>query len=139
MAYVYESIQSGLFNFTIPGKDKTVKLFKGSKVTVDNKLSGGYLRVLRFVEEVQETPAVTKPKAKVEDKITNVGESVEPVLDTVDVRVGDTIINTTKPAVEVKGEDKSATPPKAAAPKTTPKPKGTPIAAAKKPKVSNKK
>jgi hypothetical protein len=120
MAYVYESIQNGLFRFTIPGEDKTVTLFKGSKVTVKQKLTGGYLRVLKLVEEVAEeapakketkkTPAkktttkkaTTKPKAKVEDKITKVEEVVETPTEEVEVKAEDTIaeVKEEKPAEE---------------------------------------
>lgn len=102
MKYIYESTQPGVFNFTIPGEDKTVTLFKGSKVTVGQKLAGGYLRVLRFIKEVPEeettkkAPAkkTTPNKAKVEDKITRV-EEVEEVVETandvVTVKADDTV------------------------------------------------
>jgi hypothetical protein len=58
MAYIYESIQPGLFNFSIPGQNKTVSLFTGSRVVVENKLTGGLLRVLRFVGETENETTV---------------------------------------------------------------------------------
>lgn len=122
MTYVYESIQPGLFNFTIPGEDKTVQLFKGSKVTVKQKLAGGYLRVLKLVEEVADETteakpapkkATTKPKAKVEDKITKVEEKVEAPTETVEVKAEDTIaeVKEEKPAEETpKAEETTEAP-----------------------------
>jgi hypothetical protein len=100
MAYVYESTQTGLFNFTIPGKSKTVTLFKGSKVTVDQKLTGGYLRVLRLVGEVpdviepviDEVKSTAKQQAKVEDKITKVEEVADVTTDTIAVEVEDSVV-----------------------------------------------
>lgn len=97
MAYIYESIQPGLFNFSIPGQDKTVQLFKGSRVTVENKLAGGLLRVLKLVGEtetvVEETPVkeTTKQKAKVADKITKVEEVVETPVETAEVKTEDAV------------------------------------------------
>ena len=94
MAYIYESIQNGVVNFTIPGTGKTVKLFRGAKVTVDQKLAGGYLRVLKFVgETVDEVVAevATKQTAKVADKITKVEEVVAPVVDVAAVVVEDAV------------------------------------------------
>lgn len=108
MTYIYESIQPGVFNFTVPGEDKTVTLFKGSKVTVKQKLTGGYLRVLKLVEEVEdekvEAPAkkTTTNKAKVEDKITEIAETVEVPAEEVEVKVEDTV-------VEVKEEKPTTT------------------------------
>lgn len=117
MTYIYESIQPGVFNFTVPGEDKTVTLFKGSKVTVKQKLTGGYLRVLKLVEEVEdekvedekvEAPAkkttkkATTNKAKVEDKITEIAETVEVPAEEVEVKVEDTV-------VEVKEEKPTTT------------------------------
>ena len=97
MAYIYESIQPGLFNFSIPGQNKTVSLFTGSRVVVENKLTGGLLRVLRFVGETENETTVdntiseaTKQKAKVEDKITNVKEIVE--IPKENIRFADTIV-----------------------------------------------
>ena len=94
MAYIYESIQNGIFRFTIPGENKTVTLFKGSKVLVQQKLSGSYLRVLKLVEEVNNETVnkSTKPKAKVEDKITKVEEVVEVPAEEIEVKVEDKII-----------------------------------------------
>jgi hypothetical protein len=125
MKYVYESTQNGLLRFTIPGEEKTVSLFKGSKVTVKQKLAGGHLRVLKLVEEIaeEETPkkapakttkkATTKPKAKVEDKITKVEEVVETPTEEVEVKAGDTIaeVKEEKPAeetTEASAEEKPA-------------------------------
>jgi len=122
MQYVYESIQPGVFNFTIPGKDQTVTLFKGSKVTLEQKLTGGYLRVLKLVEEingeVKETPKKTqstkvttnKPKAKVADKITKVEEVVETPIEQVEVKIEDTIVEKSeeKPAPKRRGRRKKA-------------------------------
>jgi hypothetical protein len=98
MAYLYESIQPGLFNFTVPGKDRTVKLFLGSRILLDQKLSGGYLRVLKFIKEVPDKPVeeVVVPKeinsqAKVADKITKVEEVLDNAKEDVAVAVDDTI------------------------------------------------
>lgn len=99
MAYIYESIQNGIVNLTIPGKNKTVTLFKGTKVTIDQKLTGGYLRVLRLVGETpdekkdveQETHGVVNSTAKVEDKITKVEEVVESVNEEIVVEVTDEV------------------------------------------------
>lgn len=104
MAYIYESIQTGIFNFTIPGKNKTIQLFLGNRIEVDQLLTGGYLRVLKLVgetvEEVEtkeevETPkkVITKPTAKVEDKITEVKEVIETPKETVDVKATDVVKN----------------------------------------------
>ena len=79
MAYIYESITGGVFNFTIPGTDKTVQLFRGSKVTVDVKLPMAYQRVLKLVgeTEVKEIKVDTevKPLATVNDNLILVTES----------------------------------------------------------------
>jgi len=88
--YLYESIQSGLFNFTIPGEERTVQLVRGSKVRVKKKLSGSYLNILRLVqtiEDVEATPApveeikieteVAKPITRMTDRIVKVEEKVE--------------------------------------------------------------
>lgn len=119
MAYIYESIQNGVFNFTIPGKDKSVKLLKGSRVKVDKKLSGGYLRVLKFIKEVpdKEPEKVTevvekdiKPQAKVEDKIIKVEEKVESSKEEAKIEVGDDMlledsVNIDKEDLKLKAED----------------------------------
>lgn len=91
MAYIYESTQNGIVNFTMPGTGKSVTLFKGSKVTVDQPLSGGYLRVLRLVGETKDAEASTKQKTKVEDKITKVEEVVAPGVETAEVTVEDAV------------------------------------------------
>lgn len=101
MAYVYESIQTGLFSFTIPGEDKTVRLLKGSKVTVNQKLSGSYLRVLRLVEEIPDVVVPgNKQQAKVEDKITKVEEVVETPTESVTVEVTDAVTKIEEPIEE---------------------------------------
>lgn len=103
MKYVYESTQPGLFNFTIPGENKTIHLFLGSKVTVNQKLSGGYLRVLKLVEEIEEDIIVedenNQPSAKIEDKITQVIEMDDIKKDNIVVASSDTIINITEDSV----------------------------------------
>lgn len=106
MQYIYESIQPGLFNFTIPGEDKTVHLFLGSKVTISQKLTGGYLRVLKLIEEIDDEIIIDpiQPKAKIEDKIVKVEEIIER-LDTIKVTSSDTV-------VEVKDVVESITKPK---------------------------
>ena len=97
MAYVYESTVTGLFNFTVPGEDRTVQLIRGSKITVKKQLTGNYLNVLRLVKIIEdkvEAPVHVernpvprrKPKAKVADKITKVEENVE-------VKTEDTVTN----------------------------------------------
>lgn len=93
MKYIYESTQPGLFNFTIPGEDKTVHLFLGSKVTTTQKLTGGYLRVLKLVEEIDDEIVVDpiQPKAKIEDKIVKVEEIIEPT-DVVKVTSTDSVV-----------------------------------------------
>jgi hypothetical protein len=90
MAYIYESTQDGVVNFTIPGEGKTVQLFKGSRVKVKNPLIGGYLRIMRFVKEVPDEPQVeevktepTKQQAKVADKITKVEVKTDDVVTSV--------------------------------------------------------
>ncbi len=108
MKYIYESIQPGLFNFTIPGEDKTVHLFLGSKVTVSQKLTGGYLRVLKLISEIDDEVITDpiQPKAKIEDKITKVEEIVEEI----SVTTNDSIINVEEdvtPKVEVTPKSKS--------------------------------
>lgn len=102
MAYLYESIQNGIFRFTLPGEDKTVTLFKGSTVTVDQKLSGGYLRVLKLVKEIEPEPTVevetkkaTVQATKVADKITKVEEVID-VQDEVKIETNDTIVEITE-------------------------------------------
>jgi hypothetical protein len=107
MAYVYESIQNGVVKFTIPGKNTTVTLFRGNRVTVEQKLTGGYLRLLTLVEEIADepTPAVVETKtegnskAKVADKITKVEEVVETVVEEVKVAVEDTVATVTETEV----------------------------------------
>ena len=79
MAYIYESTQTGVVKFTDPTTNKTVTLFKGSRVTVDQKLAGGYLRVLTLVGETKEAEVATKQNAKVADKITKVEDAVSAV------------------------------------------------------------
>ena len=91
MAYIYESIQNGIINFTIPETGKTVKLFRGSTVTVEQKLAGGYLRVLKFIGETKDAEVATKQKAKVADKITKVEEVVTPVVEVAEVVVEDAV------------------------------------------------
>lgn len=76
MKYEYMSIIDGIFNFTIPGSGKTVKLFKGSKVVVDTKLAGSYLRVLKLVQEIND-PVEVEQITKIEDKIVAVEETIE--------------------------------------------------------------
>lgn len=109
MAYEYESITNGMFSFTIPGENKTVKLFRGSRVVVQTQLTGSYLRVLQYIGEVKDTEIskeTTKPKAKIEDKITAVAETVEvPVVEEVTVTTEDVIS-------EVKEEVTAPTPAK---------------------------
>lgn len=106
MAYVYESIQSGIFNFTPPGTDKTVKLLAGSQVVVNQLLTGSYLRVLKFVKEipdtVEETKVENKQQAKVADKITKVEETTDVKTDSVEVSVSDAIVANQEQQVEVK-------------------------------------
>ena len=103
MAYIYESIQPGLFNFSIPGQNKTVSLFTASRVVVENKLTGGLLRVLRFVGETENETTVdntiseaTKQKAKVEDKITNVKEIVEIPKENIEIKTDDVLTSVTE-------------------------------------------
>ena len=103
MAYIYESIQPGLFNFSIPGQNKTVSLFTGSRVVVENKLTGGLLRVLRFVGETENETTVdntitepTKQKAKVGDKITNVKEIVEIPKENIEIKTDDVLTSVTE-------------------------------------------
>lgn len=103
MAYIYESIQPGLFNFSIPGQNKTVSLFTGSRVVVENKLTGGILRVLRFVGETENETTVdntiseaSKQKAKVEDKITNVKEIVEIPKENIKIKTDDVLTSVTE-------------------------------------------
>ena len=91
MAYIYESTQSGIVNFTMPGTGKSVTLFKGSRVTVDQQLAGGYLRVLRLVGETKDAEASTKQKTKVADKIAKVEEVVTPVAEVVEAKVEDAV------------------------------------------------
>ena len=105
MEYVYESIQNGVVSLTLPGKDKTITLFKGDKITVDQKLSGGYLRILRLVAEVEEEKPVVETKvagnskAKVADKITKVEQVAEPIVEVVAVAVEDTVSAVTETEV----------------------------------------
>lgn len=91
MAYIYESTQTGVVKFTDPTTNKTVTLFKGSRVTVDQKLAGGYLRVLTLVGETKEAEVATKQNAKVADKITKVEEVVTPVTEVVEAKVEDAV------------------------------------------------
>ena len=88
MPYIYESTVLGMFNFAIPGEDRTVQLVRGSQVTTKKQLSGSYLNVLRLVKIVEEKSTVKKAtrKAKVADKITKVEEVVE-------VKTEDTVVN----------------------------------------------
>lgn len=139
--YVYESIQGGLFNFTIPGENKSVQLFKGSKVTLDQQLSGGYLRVLKLVKIIPDEPSkeetpkkvTTKPKAKVADKIIKVEEVVESVKEEVVVESKDEVVAVKEEEVvvepqvdEVKEEPKSTPAKKTTTRKTTVKKPTTP-------------
>ena len=116
MAYVYESIQGGIVSFTNPSTGKTITLFKGTKVTVDQKLAGGYLRVLRLVGEVpDEKPAVEakatgNSKAKVADKITKVEEVAEPVVEKVEVAVEDTVAAVAETEVVVEKTEEQVAP-----------------------------
>lgn len=102
MEYIYESIQNGVVNLTIPNTGKSVKLLRGGQVKLDQPLTGGYLRVLKLVSVKEDTaPAVSeippvKAVAKVEDKITQVLETPQTNTDSVQVNVSDT-----KPTVEV--------------------------------------
>lgn len=104
MAYIYESIQPGIFSFTIPGVNKTVKLYHGAQVTVEQQLTGSYLRVLKLVKEVQtveETPVVeNKQQAKVADKITKVEEVAEVKTEELAVEVTDSLV-ASEPVEEV--------------------------------------
>jgi len=53
MAYLYESIQKGVFNFLVPCLDKTIKMFEGDQVKLLYKLEGsGYKYVLKFLGEI---------------------------------------------------------------------------------------
>lgn len=53
MAYLYESIQRGVFNFLVPCLDKTIKMFEGDQVKLLYKLEGsGYKYVLKFLGEI---------------------------------------------------------------------------------------
>lgn len=105
MKYEYESITPGIFRFTIPGEHRTVELFIGSRVIVEQKLSGNYLKLLRLVKEipdpVKKAPAkktavkkTTTQKAKVADKITAVTETEEVLIeeDEVEVQATDKVV-----------------------------------------------
>jgi len=106
MAYEYESIISGVFNFTIPGEEKTVKLFIGDKVIVQKQLAGNYLKMLKLIGEIKETDKVvekkepvkktTKQKAKVADKITKVTEiETKDIEETVTIDIKDEVTTET--------------------------------------------
>jgi hypothetical protein len=82
MAYKYTSITPGIFSFTIPGENRTVKLFTGDSIIVEKQLNGTYLKMFTFEGEVESDKKVsTKPKAKVADKITSVIEQEEITVD----------------------------------------------------------
>ncbi len=136
MAYEYESVTSGIFKFTIPGENRTVELFLGSKVIVEQKLTGSYLRLLRLVREIPkavpvvEEKVVAKPapkkapakkapvkktttqKAKVADKITAVTEieEVPTTTEKVEVETKDVVLEVKeteeKPAPKRRGRKK---------------------------------
>ena len=121
MKYEYESVTPGIFKFTIPGEHRTVELFIGSRVIVDQKLTGNYLRLLKLIREIpEEKPAETKPKpvpkktskpkAKVEDKITAVKVTEEKPSEKAEVKVEDTVAEVTeeaeKPAPKRRGRKK---------------------------------
>lgn len=121
MKYEYESITPGIFRFTIPGEHRTVELFIGSKVIVDQKLAGSYLKLLKLVKEipdpVKKAPAKKAPvkktttqKAKVADKITAVTETAEVPSEEVEVEATDTVVEVvetkTKPAPKRRGRKK---------------------------------
>lgn len=118
MAYKYESITNGLFSFTIPGENRTVKLFSGDTVIVEKQLSGTYLKMFKLVEEIKETKkeepkkTTSKPKAKVADKITSVVETeeVEPKTENVEVKAEDTVkkVEEEKPAPKRRGRKKKS-------------------------------
>ena len=97
MAYEYESITNGIFSFTIPGENKTVKLFNGDKVVVKKKLNGTYLKMFKFIreipEEINETKNTSKQKTKIEDKITSVveNETIEPSSEKIEIKAEDKI------------------------------------------------
>lgn len=110
MTYEYECTTGGVFRFTVPGENRTVELFRGSKIIVAEKLTGSYLKLLRLVREIPapeaEKPAPKKPapkkatpKAKVADKITAVTETPEAKTDTVEVETKDEVVEVVeKPA-----------------------------------------
>lgn len=112
MTYIYESIESGVFNFTIPGEDKRVTLFRGSRVTVKQKLNGAYLKVLRLVQEIEDAPVVVtnnlksvNSQTKLDDKITKVETIDIPHNETLQTVVSDDVVvneteNTTQPTVK---------------------------------------
>jgi hypothetical protein len=77
MAYVYRSLVKGIFNFTIPGENKTVTLFKNDEITLKNPLNGTYLRVFEFVKEIKDDVEVdekTKLGISTKDKVVSVVE-----------------------------------------------------------------
>ena len=127
MAYVYESIQPGVFNFSIPEQDKKVQLFLGQTVVVKNKLSGGLLRVLRLVKEIPDEPqeeikkVATKQDAKVVDKITKVVEVVETPQENLVVSTDDSIVAVKEE--DSVGETESTTTPENTNPASKRKPK----------------
>lgn len=120
-SYIYESTVNGLFNFTVPGEDRTVQLIRGSQVSVQKQLTGNYLNVLRLVkinEDKVEAPAPKPRRAKTVDKITKVEEVVE-------VKTEDTVTNVKE--AEVVEEEA----PKKPAPKRKPRTRRKPAAATK--------
>jgi len=64
MQYEYISEVNGVFNFSIPGENKTIKLFRGDSVIVKQPLDGNYLRLFKFIKEVED---VKVEDVKVED------------------------------------------------------------------------
>ena len=86
MQYEYISEVNGVFNFSIPGENKTIKLFRGDSVIVKQPLDGNYLRLFKFIKEVEDVKVEdvkvedvkvdkkSKQETKISDKITNVVE-----------------------------------------------------------------
>jgi len=109
MTYIYESVESGVFNFTIPGEDKKVTLFRGSRVTVKQKLNGAYLKVLRLVQEIEDTPIVAtntlksvNSQTKLDDKITKVETIDIPHNETLQTVVSDdVVVNETESTTQI--------------------------------------
>jgi len=96
MAYEYTSVTPGIFSFTIPGENKTVKLFTGDKIIVKKQLTGTYLKMFIFNGEVPDGDELktnkTNPKAKVADKITSVVETEDiQSNDNIDIEISDAI------------------------------------------------